>query len=98
TRVAGSSGYLVILAGRKKRREKTQHASSYRTAFQARARSRPMIRARVLGIPHVEHGEIVFAVWVQGTDRTPEVVQVSTGEPNNVFVDSHGHDDEVVMA
>ena len=57
-----------------------------------------MIRARVLGIPHIEHGEITFAVWVQGGGRTPEVVQVSTNEPNSVFVDSHGHDEEVVAA
>src|SRR5437660_12899298 len=69
-------------------------------ASQKSARRGPevaMSKARVLGIPQIEDGEIVFSVWVQETSSR-EVVRVTTREPNAIDVDSHGHTGEVVDA
>src|SRR5262245_34667349 len=54
-----------------------------------------MSKARVLGIPHVEDGEIVFAVWVQLSSSEAEIVRVTTPEPDTFFVETKGHDVEV---
>jgi len=61
-----------------------------------------MLTARVLGIPQVENGEVVFSVWVQEASSagpsSAEVVRVTTSEPNVVDVDSHVHDAGVADA
>jgi hypothetical protein len=54
-----------------------------------------MLEARVLGIPHVEDGEVIFAVWVQRSSSSVEVVRVTTPDPDVVYVEAHGHSDEV---
>jgi hypothetical protein len=56
-----------------------------------------MLKARVLGIPQAEDGEIVFSVWVQ-QPSSAEVVRVTTSDPSAVDVDSHGHTREVADA
>jgi hypothetical protein len=53
-----------------------------------------MSKARVLGIPHVEDGEIVFAVWVQ-RPSSAEIVRVTTTEPDTFYVEMLGHTTEV---
>jgi hypothetical protein len=54
-----------------------------------------MSKARVLGIPHVEDADIVFAVWVQLPSGDAEIVRVTTPEPDTFFVDTQGHAVEV---
>jgi hypothetical protein len=56
-----------------------------------------MSTARVLGIPQVENGEVVFSVWVQQSSSA-EVVRVTTSDPSAVYVDSLGHSIEVADA
>ena len=54
-----------------------------------------MSKARVLGIPHVEDGEIVFAVWVQRSASDAEIVHVTTSDPETFFVETQAHSAEV---
>jgi hypothetical protein len=54
-----------------------------------------MFQARVLGIPHVEEDEIVFAVWVQRPSSAAEIVRVTTPEPEMFFLEMKGHSTEV---
>jgi hypothetical protein len=54
-----------------------------------------MSKARVLGIPHVEDGEIVFAVWVQRESGDAEIVRVTTPDPDILYVELHGPTTEV---
>jgi hypothetical protein len=53
-----------------------------------------MFQARVLGIPQVEDGEIVFAVWVQRPAAAAEIVRVTTPEPETLDVELMGHSAE----
>src|SRR6185503_4870273 len=50
---------------------------------------------RVLGIPHVEDGEIVFAVWVQSSASAAEIVRVNSPDPETFYVEMQGHTTEV---
>jgi hypothetical protein len=54
-----------------------------------------MSKARVLGIPHIEDKEVVFAVWVQRSSSDAEIVRVTTPEPDTFFVEGQGHDADV---
>jgi hypothetical protein len=54
-----------------------------------------MSKARVLGIPHVEDGEIVFAVWVQASASAAEIVRVNSPDPDTFDVEMQGHTLEV---
>ena len=56
-----------------------------------------MLEARVIGIPHIEDGEVVFAVWVQRSSSSVEVVRVTTPDPDVVYVEAHGHANEVAQ-
>jgi hypothetical protein len=51
--------------------------------------------ARVLGIPHIEGSEVVFAVWVQGLSTAAEVVRVTTVDPETFDIDKSGMSAEV---
>ena len=54
-----------------------------------------MFKARVLGIPHIEHDEVVFAVWVQRSSSAAEIVQVTSPDPDTIHVEDTGHTSEV---
>jgi len=51
----------------------------------------------VIGIPHIEDGEVVFAVWVQRSSSSVEVVRVTTPDPDVVYVEAQGHSNEVAQ-
>src|SRR6266536_905388 len=57
-----------------------------------------MIKARVLGIPQLENGEIVFAVWVDEHLAGSQMVRVTTPAPDVILVSAAGHTREVAAA
>ncbi len=57
-----------------------------------------MIKARVLGIPQLEEGEIVFVVWVDERMAGSELVRVTTPARDVILVSPEGHSKEVTAA
>jgi hypothetical protein len=55
-------------------------------------------RARVVGMPRIENGEIVFDVRFEGSDDRTELVRATTKSPGVVVVPFFGHAEEAISA